>query len=269
MKRLLLATFAVVTLGAGAASAADIAVAPAYKAPPPRPACAQFRGFYVGAHVGAIYYDHTWSDRDAWTSELSDDLQRSNIRSDKSGFIGGVAGGYNWQNNCTLFGLQADYGWTRTTVNVLETDSDVGIDLDSLTVQSKLKGFGTLRARTGVVVDNLLLYVTGGLAYGTFDRTYSQVDLNTPGTETFASRKSKWGWTAGFGTEWAIWGNWSIQSEVLYARFERDETSFLCTAAITCGAPGEVKRFEHQDSVWTTRIGINYRFGGGPLYGRN
>ncbi len=35
----------------------------------------------------------------------------------------------------------------------------------TLAVSNNLQSFGTVRARTGVVVDNLMLYVTGGLAY--------------------------------------------------------------------------------------------------------
>ena len=236
---------------------------PVYKAaPPPPPACAQFGGFYVGGYGAAGYYDHKWNDRDAWTSENSDDLQRSNVSTQKTGFIGGVQGGYNWQTGCTVFGLQADYGWSSINADAFETDGDTGINTDSLTVSSRLKGVGTLRLRTGIVVDNLLLYVTGGLAYGHFNRTATQTDLNTPASEIFSSSKTKWGWTMGVGTEWAMWGNWSLQSEVLYARFEKDETSFTC--AVFCGTP-ESKRFDHHNSVWISKIGLNYRFGGAPV----
>ena len=31
---------------------------------------------------------------------------------------------------------------------------------------SSMKSYGTLRTRTGLVIDNLLLYATGGFAYG-------------------------------------------------------------------------------------------------------
>jgi outer membrane immunogenic protein len=270
MKKLFLATTAFVALAAfGPAEAADLS-RPVMKAPPVvRPACAQFGGFYLGGFGAAGYYDHTWNDRDAWTSELSDDLQRSNVNAQKTGFIGGVQGGYNWQTGCTVFGIQADYGWSSINASVTETDSDLGIDTDTLTVSSRLRGLGTVRARTGVVVDNLLLYVTGGVAFADFKRSYSQIDLNTPGTETFETRKSKWGWTLGVGTEWAMWGNWSLQSEVLYARFEKDEVSFTCAAAITCGpATPELKRFDHHDSVWISKIGLNYRFGGPAVAAR-
>jgi outer membrane immunogenic protein len=265
MRKFLLATSAVVAVVVAApAGAADLSVkAPIFR--PMAPACAQFGGFYIGGFVGGAFYDHRWNDRDAWTSENDDDLHRSNVNAQKSGFIGGVQGGYNWQTNCTVFGIQVDYGWSSIDANVLETDADTGAALDTLTVSSRLRGLGTVRARTGVVVDNLMLYVTGGLAFANFRRSATQTDVGLGVSEIFASNKTKWGWTLGVGTEWQVWGNWSIQSEVLYAHFEKDETTFLCVAAFTCGAPGELKRFDHHDSVWVTKIGLNYRFGGAPV----
>jgi outer membrane immunogenic protein len=261
MKKLFLATAAVVALSAGSGSAADLS-RPVYKAaPPPPPACAQFGGFYVGANAGWAYHDHTWNDRDAWSSENSGDLQRSNVRTDKTGFIGGAQGGYNWQTGCTVFGVEADYSWASVKSSAYETDGDTGINLDSLLIENRLRGIGTVKARTGVVVDNLLLYVTGGFAYGNFRRSATQTDLNAPATEIFESSKTKWGWTAGFGTEWAINQNWSVKSEVLYARFEKDEVTFTCT--VFCA--NEQKRFEYHDSVWSTKIGLNYRFNTGPV----
>jgi hypothetical protein len=55
---------------------------------------------------------------------------------------------------------------------------------------------------------------------------------------------------------------------VLYARIERDEQTFACVA--NCPSrPGTPFRFAFEDSVWTTKIGLNYRFGysaGGGYY---
>ncbi len=72
-----------------------------------------------------------------------------------------------------------------------------------------------------------MLYVTGGLAYAKTERS---VDLNIPIlgiSETFSSDKSRLGWTAGFGTEWQFASNWSLKSEVLYARFQTEESLHL------------------------------------------
>jgi outer membrane immunogenic protein len=68
-----------------------------------------------------------------------------------------------------------------------------------------LRWFGTTRIRTGVVVDNLLLYVTGGLAYANIKRDALFFNDDNPGLqETFSSSKIRLGWTAGAGAEWAI-----------------------------------------------------------------
>jgi outer membrane immunogenic protein len=124
-------------------------------------------------------------------------------------------------------------------------------------VSSKLRGFGTLRARSGIVVDNLLLYVTGGLAWGSFDRSWTLVSF-ADATETFSQRRTRWGGVVGVGTEWTWGGGWSIRSEFLYMRFSKDEVAF--TSALF--DPGDVKNFTSLDSIWTSRIGLTYRFGG-------
>jgi outer membrane immunogenic protein len=259
MKKFLLTTTAAVCLAAGSAGAADLA-RPVYKAAPaPAPACAQFGGFYVGGNVGGAYYDHTWSDRDAWAQNIADNSFLPNsVQSSKSGFIGGVEGGYNWQTHCTLFGIEADYSWASISNETFST-SFPGNNASTLTESSKLRGFGTVRTRAGVIVDNLLIYVTGGLAYANFERSATASDGFLV-TETLASTKTKWGWTFGVGTEWAMWDNWSLKSEVLYARFEKDQETFLSPFFAANF------RFDHQDSVWVSRIGLNYRFGGyGPV----
>lgn len=169
-----------------------------------------------------------------------------------------MQGGYNWQMNCTVFGIEADYSWSNLKNTAFETDGDVGADIDSLTIESRLWGLGTIRTRTGVVVDNLLIYVTGGVAFANFKRTYTQVDNTTPASETFQHSENRWGWVVGVGTEWAINQNWSVKGEVLYNQFKSDETTFVCTVFCTA-AP---KRFDNEDSVWVGRVGVNYRFGG-------
>ena len=259
MKKILLATSAVVSLVVAVpASAADLPVkAPVYR--PVAPACAQFGGFYVGAQVGWAKYDHRWSDKDAWAGAVDDDLVGDRWNT-KSGVAGGVGGGYNLQTNCTVFGIEVDYNWSSIDASNVYTDGE-GAPTDTLTVSSRLREFGTVRARTGIVVDNVLLYVTGGLAFARFNREWTLFDDGNGLTEVFSQRRWRWGGVLGVGTEWAVTQNWSIKSEFLYMAFERDETSFLSVIH----NPGVTQRFESQDSVWVSRIGINYRFGGGPI----
>jgi len=257
MKKLFVVTTILTALAGSYAIAADLPT----KGPAPmvaRPGCAQFGGFYVGGNAGWASNTHRWSDRDAWSAEVSDDLSRGNISTTNTGFIGGVQGGYNWQTNCTVFGVEADYSWSNVKNTAFETDGDLGVDVDTLTIESRLRGLGTLRTRAGVVVDNLLIYVTGGVALGNFKRTYTQTDNNVPVSEVFQHNNNRWGWVLGVGTEWAINQNWSIKGEALYHQFKSDDTTFVCT--VFC--PSEAKRFSNEDSVWVGRIGVNYRFSG-------
>ena len=257
MKKFLLATSAIVSLVAALpAGAADIPVkAPVYRPAPP--ACAQFGGFWLGVNGGWVGYDYTWNDQNAWTNEADGDgaLPKEVTARNNGGAIG-IGGGYNWQSNCTVFGVEVDYAWSGAKAEKFHTDNS-GI-FDTLSVSSKLKGFGTLRARSGVVVDNLLIYVTGGLAWGSFDRSWTLSDGLGTTVETFAQNRTRWGGVVGVGTEWSWGSGWSIRSEFLYMRFAKDEVAF--TSAFF--DPGDSKSFTSLDSIWTSRIGLTYRFGG-------
>ena len=198
-----------------------------------------------------------------WQTRLAASCFFSSVK----GGVGSVTNA--WSRNLTstsglrlrgtaLFGVEADYSWASINNEVFETVFPA-IGAPWFSASSKLNGFGTLRTRTGIIVDNLLLYVTGGLAYAKFERSAA---VGIPGFtfESFENSKTRWGWTLGIGTEWAMWGNWSLKSEVLYARFEKDETTFFSPNF------GTTFRFDRQDEIWVSRIGLNYRFGGyGPV----
>jgi outer membrane immunogenic protein len=259
MKKLSLATFAVVALAAGSAGAADL---PARPLPPLPPSCAQFGGFYVGGNAGWGTGEHKFRDLDGFASEVQNRfniLLPTEVSRTVDGFAYGVQGGYNWQFRCTLFGIEADYNWTDIDHDFVRTGP---LGRATLAGSSSLQGFGTVRARSGVIVDNLLLYVTGGLAYANTEQSVALTVADFPqfNQGPFSDEKTRWGWTAGFGTEYSFAPNWSFKGEVLYARFETEEIGLTCT--LLCD-PNRQVRFEHESSAWVTRVGINYRFGGG------
>jgi outer membrane immunogenic protein len=261
MKKFILATAAVVALGAGSAIAADMA--PVTKAPPiARPACAQFGGGYIGINGGWGYYNYNYHDKGNLVQTIDADLPTSvNLKDDN--WNGGAQIGYNWQSGCTVFGVEADWSWTNLKPSDNFFDGDGGTQ-DSISLESKMRWFGTVRGRTGIVVDNLLLYVTGGLAYAKVNRNLTVFEDAPATSASFSSSHTRWGWTAGVGTEWAISGNWSLKSEFLYMRFRDDDTSFgaVTVGAVNFGVPGRSYSFNHNDEVWVSRIGLNYRFGG-------
>jgi outer membrane immunogenic protein len=241
---------------AGSAWAADV---PGGYVPPSSPRCANFGGLYVGGSVGWGYYDHTFSDRDGLGQTIDNGLPNSvNATTNKVNF--GPQAGYTFQSGCAVYGAEADWTWTRLRASEHSLDGGQGAAgvADSITVTSTLNWFGTLRLRTGIVVDKLMLYATGGIAYANFDRTWSFFEDVSATTTNFASQKTLWGWTGGVGTEWAWTPNWSVKSEVLYMRFASDDTRV--TGVAPAGVTGVAYRLGSQDSVWITRIGLNYRW---------
>ena len=70
--------------------------------------------------------------------------------------------------------------------------------------------FGTVRGRAGYAMNNVLLYVTGGLAYGG-----GRVDFGG-----ISESQTHLGWTIGGGVEVGLTPNWSAKAEYLYVRLE-------------------------------------------------
>ena len=237
--------------------------------PAPRPGCAQFGGWYVGGNVGWGVYDTAFSDRNGLKDTLDSGLP-DNVDGRKHGVVGGAQGGYNWQSGCSLLGIETDWSWSGLKTSEFLTDGDAGTQ-DTLNVENRLRWFGTTRARAGVVVDNLLLYVTGGLAYANFKRNYTYFQDGPAHANVFSSDSTKIGWTAGAGAEWALPNNWTLKGEFLYMSFEQDRVT-AAGDGNGIGNAGVSYRLDSQESLWVSRIGLNYRFGGdagkGPVVAR-
>jgi outer membrane immunogenic protein len=185
------------------------------------------------------------------------------VSGNDNGLAGGVQAGFNWQRGCTVFGFEADWSWAGLDSRKLFTEGNPPPPQDTLTLHSNIDGFGTLRTRAGVVVDSLLLYVTGGLAFADIERRATLFDSGASppdDLETFSFSDTRFGLAAGLGAEWAVTDNISIKTEALWLRFEEDSQTRLCNME-RC-ATDEPKRFDLQDDVFTARVGVNFKFGG-------
>jgi outer membrane immunogenic protein len=258
MKRILIASAALASLLAvTSASAADLPYAKA----PVVAAVYDWTGFYIGTNVGY-----------SWGRGSTDGTQTRTVgvlapaittlpltgRADVNGFIGGAQLGYNWQRGSWLFGLESDIQFSNErgsgdvcTVAGCPAGSSV------FTRDYKLDWFGTGRGRVGFLpAERILLYATGGLAYGNFSGSSWTLPLNI-GTWSFL----KAGWTVGAGVEAALGSNWSVKFEYLYLNLGNAGGS---TALIT-GNPGTAVIFNTKFTDNIARVGLNYKFGGPDL----
>jgi outer membrane immunogenic protein len=241
MRKFLLAGFAVTVMAGGVAVAADMPVKSAGPAMV-RAACAgqQWNGGYIGVHGGFVYHNASRLDSDGFLTDNSGWNMKE---------WGGIAGGqlgWNWANCNTFWGVEIDGSW----VGVDNTFVDNPNAPPGNTIQTSVDALVTARMRTGVALDNLLLYITGGIAAADISTTWTSPGL---GSATFQDWEL--GWVAGFGTEWAWSPNWSLKSEVLYVNFSDRDQSATFAGPVTFS-------FRHSDEIWISRIGINYRWGG-------
>jgi outer membrane immunogenic protein len=237
----------------GAATAADMPV----KAMPMRGCAAdQFHGGYVGINGGGVNWTANRTDQDEVLIDTATYVQKK-----WGGVVGGQLG-FNRTTCNTVWGFELDGDWSSADVTTRLIPNSAFFNTN---IQSRFDGLLTARGRSGIVIDNLLLYVTGGVAAGHFTTTYTNQFLGIPGVipgtlSQAQSNEWRWGWVAGFGTEWAWTDQISFRSEVLYVDFVDRESRFLFSA------PSTFANFTNSDSMWVTRVGINFKFGGPPSY---
>jgi outer membrane immunogenic protein len=210
----------------------------------------RFNGFYVGANAGGIAYTSDRNDQDGFG------VDNSLVRTTDMAATAGGQIGYDWQSCHRLFGLVADFNWSGAKTSATLTDGLVPALATTLT--SKMNWFSTFRTRAGVASNDMLVYVTGGLAVAKIENTYfSDQTAIGGGIASFAQDKTRLGWTGGLGAEFAVAPGWSVNAEALYMQFQK-ETVSLPSPVVA----GSWNNFENYDSAWVGRVGLNYRWGG-------
>lgn len=115
-----------------------------------------------------------------------------------SGISGGIQGGYNWQFGQFVVGAEADIQASGSSHTFAAW-------------KFSNPWFGTLRGHAGFAMNNILIYGTGGLAFGGLR------------AEVLNLSETRWatGWTLGVGAEIGITQNWSAKVEYSLCRPER------------------------------------------------
>jgi outer membrane immunogenic protein len=184
-----------------------------------------------------------------------------------SGFIGGGQIGYNYQTGVFVWGVEADFQGAaiKGTASATNTDSVFGFSLSG-TGSQKIDWFGTLRGRVGwTPMSPLLIYATGGLAYGNTETnvSFSQfANLGGPGGPPIAISNSSTltGWTVGGGLEWMFAPRWSVKGEYLY--YDLGDVTLNQTQSASppgVNAAIAIQSVAHYHGN-IARLGVNYKF---------
>jgi outer membrane immunogenic protein len=255
MKRMLIGIAAVTSLFATSAFAADLPMRTYTKAPAYVEPVYNWTGFYIGGNVG-----YSWgrsSDTSTLTNAAGTVLLTTSDKSDLNGIVGGGQIGYNWQMQGWVWGFEADIQGTdekgSRAFSFTPTINIAVLPAIPFALTQKIDWFGTVRARGGVLVTpTVLLYATGGLAYGEVKSSEAVGVVPV----TFSNSTTNVGWTVGAGIEGAIGGNWTARLEYLYVDLGRVSGSFTLL-------PGtNVSSYSSRITDNIVRVGVNYRFGG-------
>jgi len=283
----------------GFAFAADMAV----KASPPAPApVPTWTGFYGGIQFGGGWNDESvgYSANDLLSAQvISGTLFGGQpipaLRIPQSGLVGGVEAGYNWQWSNWVLGIEADF--SLSGMSGTASGTSIFSALGPVTTQAAFATqdtdwYGTVRGRLGwLATQNLLLFGTGGFAYGRVDgsansafneagagpgNTITLVNPNGPpffGTTCLffnapcysgSSAEIRTGWTAGGGAEYLLDQHWSAKIEYQFVDLGT-ETVRLTAPACDClvnGVQPGLSSFNaaFHDRFNVVRLGLNYRF---------
>jgi outer membrane immunogenic protein len=255
-------------MAGGAALAADLPsrnVAPA--APVIAPPLFTWTGFYAGLNAG-YGFGASNEAKTAGTAGFSGlvpaGIAPGALKVDGSGFVGGGQIGYNWQAGAIVYGLETDIQYVDNKKNSGFIGAPIlGTQLNT-SAESELRYLGTVRARLGYTpMDRLLIYATGGLAYGDVKSTGGVVGVQNNAL-VWAGQKSetKVGYTIGGGAEYALTNNWSFRTEYLYYDLGKTTVAALGNGAVRAvpalDGVDYLSRVETKGHI--VRAGLNYKF---------
>jgi outer membrane immunogenic protein len=164
---------------------------------------------------------------------------------------------------CFVVGIEADFSGagmsgTQTVTPIIQNNGSSLPGGGSLTAHQDINWFGTVRPRLGyTVTPSLLVYGTGGLAYGNV--SYSANTDFRPGFTAYypaSAGGTKVGWSVGAGVEYAVSKCWTFKTEYLHV--DLGDESVVANPNITL-PPFQVG-YKFATTANIINFGVNYKF---------
>ena len=214
------------------AAAADLSIAPIYKATPAP--LNTWTGAYVGLSAGGA-----WGGAVVHSNATGAD---QTPRIDLGGGIFGITSGFNIQNGNVVLGFEGDASVVSKKGSASEFPPNA-----TFSNEVKERWLSTFRGRLGYARDNWLLYATAGGALANVENSI----ISPAGA--ISDQQWHWGWTAGAGVEVKLSQDWSAKVEYLYVGLQ-DKSYF--NPAPSLAFPGN-QRLSPSDHI--VRVGVNYK----------
>jgi len=252
----LIAAAALAVIGAGHALAADMAVKPLYKAPPPPLPAFTWSGFFIGGHAGYAWGNTAWFQNEVGSGGGIPGFQDASFT--EKDWLGGGQAGFNYQlmGSPIVWGIWGDD--TAGTIRGAATRCFLDVPGTVQGCSSEIKNFGTLVGRVGYTFNQVMFYALGGWAWAAgVDQANTCLGANCANGVGISNTnyQTVFGYTVGGGVEYAFTPNWSIFAQYNYVDFGRwgeNLTNPVTQLAFTENI--------HQ-TISVVKFGVNFRFG--------
>ncbi len=225
------------------AGAADL---PSRSAPGQAPLAIPYSwsGFYVGVNAGYGFSDNAHRPTCAPAC-----VPTPSLNTGRDGFVGGGQIGYNQQIGRYLAGVETDIQYA----GIGRAIGGKAPGVRAYSGRQRLDYLGTFRARVGLVMDRVLVFATGGLAYG--DVREAQAIVFPAAAYAVASTRTEVGYAAGGGVEYGFTPNLTGKAEALYYDLGRRRLSGTATPPV-----GVTRGAAFDTAGVVARAGLNYKF---------
>ena len=227
---------------AASAQAADL---PNRKAPALAPPAFTWTGFYVGANAGYAFGSYK-------TTGYNIVAILPGRQPHTSGGLFGAQAGYNYQIGQVVIGAEADFDFANVKGSYAQA---VLGNPNALNVSGKLNNIGTLKARLGYAFNNVLVFATGGYAFGSMKSAYTLSIPAPPIVSSGSATKTVSGYTFGAGVEYALTNNWIIKADYQFISFGNKNFNGGNVPVINSAAASNFKSVTNE-----IRLGVNYKF---------
>jgi outer membrane immunogenic protein len=213
-------------------------------------------GIYVGGQIGYGWGADNFND--SGFDPVSHIFINSTINNNPTnGVVGGAHVGAQVQLNQLVLGIEGSVDGTSVT-NTAAATIPVVFKGSTVTAQYSADIQGSIRGKIGIAWDRLLIYGTGGVAFGGFNTDFDLAAPNRlpPIFATANTSSTRVGWTAGGGIQYAATNNWWFFAEYRYTDFGTLHNSLFANE-LPAGAffNGNGRLQENQ-----VQAGFSYRF---------
>jgi outer membrane immunogenic protein len=252
-RKFLLASVGAIALTGSAAFAAE--PPPPYIPPPP---VFTWTGPYVGGQIG--YAWGTGNFNTTLFDPITGTFFNASAGGTPSGVIGGAHVGFQYEINQWVLGIEGSVDGTGLH-NSAFVAFPAAFGNRILTASTSVDVEGTIRGKIGFAWDRVLIYGTGGVAFGGSSTDLSLTAVTAAGAPfavTSNVGNNRVGWTAGGGLQYAVTNNWWVFTEYRYTNFgDINISSGLLSSALPTGVFFRGSRQIRQNQV---QAGFSYRF---------